>query len=410
MYEGIGIMHKIKIKKQNIPILLCCIGIFLFPSILRGQLLGSMGQVNVIACFAWFYGTAHKILVLPGRSKKSFGSLVFAACYLVGASFLLFYVKGNDWSAIRRTLLLFMYVFPAFFICSTIDGKLAETYSRIWLDILRVICITMCIFWAFDRLTSNLVQKLWVNLYESNTLLFLLKSGRFVSYYGHPLENSSVFLMLLVWTTISKDELTSKKRLYILDTTIAMFGLAICGSKSGILLAIMVLLLCNVGLKKMKYMIAILIASLALYLSGAFDMVISRILSGLAAGDLSTGRNTALKYLVLNGTVRFDWLKGHELQYDNPVLIAALEYPFLLWAFTGGIVFTIVQYLMYFVKPGIQVLKSKRWSCLICLLALMAFYNSNNGIASFNDDLLIYSINAWLICQITAKKRRKERK
>ena len=157
-------------------------------------------------------------------------------------------------------------------------------------------------------------------------------------------------------------------------------------------------------------MIAILIASLALYLSGAFDMVISRILSGLAAGDLSTGRNTALKYLVLNGTVRFDWLKGHELQYDNPVLIAALEYPFLLWAFTGGIVFTIVQYLMYFVKPGIQVLKSKRWSCLICLLALMAFYNSNNGIASFNDDLLIYSINAWLICQITAKKRRKERK
>ena len=117
MYEGIGIMHKIKIKKQNIPILLCCIGIFLFPSILRGQLLGSMGQVNVIACFAWFYGAAHKILVLPGRSKKSFGSLVFAACYLVGASFLLFYVKGNDWSAIRRTLLLFMYVFPAFFIC-----------------------------------------------------------------------------------------------------------------------------------------------------------------------------------------------------------------------------------------------------------------------------------------------------
>lgn len=30
----------------------------------------------------------------------------------------------------------------------------------------------------------------------------------------------------------------------------------------------------------------------------------------------------------------------------------------------------------------------------------MAFYNGNNGIVSFNDDLLMYSINIWLIIQV----------
>ena len=55
---------------------------------------------------------------------------------------------------------------------------------------------------------------------------------------------------------------------------------------------------------------------------------------------------------------------------------------------------------MYFVYPGIRVLLSKKWCVLICMLVLMAFYNGNNGIVSFNDDLLMYSINIWLIIQV----------
>ena len=38
------------------------------------------------------------------------------------------------------------------------------------------------------------------------------------------------------------------------------------------------------------------------------------------------------------------------------------------------------------------------------MLVLMAFYNENNGIVSFNDDLLIYSLNVWLITQVAGRR------
>ena len=85
-------------------------------------------------------------------------------------------------------------------------------------------------------------------------------------------------------------------------------------------------------------------------------------------------------------------------------MVAALEYPFLQWSFVCGIVFTVVQYLMYFIKPGVHVLLSKKWSVFICMLVLMAFYNGNNGIVSFNDDLLTYSLNVWLITQVAGRR------
>ncbi len=170
------------------------------------------------------------------------------------------------------------------------------------------------------------------------------------------------------------------------------------------MLAILLLLLCNIGLKKAKYMIAILVLFLGLYITGTFDLIISRIMDGLAAGDLSTARNSSLETLMLNGIVDFKMMEGHAFKYGDVAMVAALEYPFLQWSFVCGIVFTVVQYLMYFIKPGVQVLLSKKWSVFICMLVLMAFYNGNNGIVSFNDDLLIYSLNVWLITQVAGRR------
>ena len=268
----------------------------------------------------------------------------------------------------------------------------------------------MCIFWILDKLLGNTIQNLWANVYQSNALLFLIRSGRFVSFYGQALENTAFFLMLLIWTTIKKDEYGKQNSTYILDVFTALFGIAICGSKSGLMLAILLLLLCNIGLKKAKYMIAILVLFLGLYITGTFDLIISRIMDGLAAGDLSTARNSALETLMLKGIIDFKMMEGHAFKYGDVAMVAALEYPFLQWSFVCGIVFTVVQYLMYFIKPGVQVLLSKKWSVFICMLVLMAFYNGNNGIVSFNDDLLIYSLNVWLITQVASKRDEGRRK
>lgn len=400
-------MIQLRIRKQDIPIITICIGIFLFPYILRECLIGTLSLINFLTYFGLIYGSRKKVLILPTNYRKSISNFIIWFCYTVFATFLLFYIKGNEWSTVRHILLLFVYIFPAIFICTKIvNREKIECYSDVWLKILQIVCRLMCIFWVVDKLFGNAIQNLWANIYQSDTLLFLISSGRFVSFYGHALENTAFFLMLLIWATVKKDGYGKHNSTYILDVITALFGIAICGSKSGLILAILLLLLCNVGLKKAKYMVVILVLFLGMYITGAFDLIISRIMEGLATGDLSTARNSSLEILMLKGIVDFKMMEGHVFKYDDVAMVAALEYPFLQWSFVCGIVFTIVQYWMYFIKPGIQVLVSKKWDVFICLLILMAYYNGNNGIVSFNDDLLIYSLNVWLITQIAGIKDR----
>lgn len=404
-------MTYLRIRKQDIPIIAFCIGIFVFPYILRERMLGSLALINFFAYFGLIYGSKKNVLILPIKYKKSIFNAVLWLCYTIVATFLLFYIKENEWSNVRRILLLFVYIFPAIFICTKIsDTDKIKYYSDVWLKFLQIVCRLMCMLWVVDKFLGNAIQNLWATIYQSNTLLYLIRSGRFISFYGHALENTAFFLMLLIWTTIKKDEYRKQNSTYILDVFTALFGTAICGSKSGVMLAILLLLLCNIGLRKTKYMITILVLFLGLYMTGAFDLIISRIMEGLATGDLSTARNSSLETLMLKGIVDFKMMKGHAFKYGDVAMVAALEYPFLQWSFVCGIVFTIVQYLMYFVKPGIQVLLSKKWSTLICLLVLMAFYNGNNGIVSFSDDLLIYSLNVWLITQVAGRKDKDRRK
>lgn len=52
---------------------------------------------------------------------------------------------------------------------------------------------------------------------------------------------------------------------------------------------------------------------LGLYITGTFDLIISRIMDGLAAGDLSTARNSSLETLMLKGIVDFKMMEGHEV-------------------------------------------------------------------------------------------------
>lgn len=397
-------MTHLRIRKQDISIITFCIGIFAFPYILRERILGSLALINFLVYFALLYGSKKNVYILPIKYKKGIFNAVIWFCYTVISTFLLFYVKGNEWSSVRRILLLFVYIFPAIFICTKIaDIDKIDHYSDVWLKVLQIVCRLMCIFWIIDKLLGNTIQNLWANIYQSDTLISLIRSGRFVSFYGHALENTAFFLMLLIWTTIKKDEYGKRNSTYILDVFTALFGIAVCGSKSGLMLAVLLLLLCNIGLKKVKYMIVIFALFFGLYITGAFDLIISRIMEGLAVGDLSTARNSSLETLMLRGIVDFKMMEGHAFKYGDIAMVAALEYPFLQWSFVCGIVFTIIQYLMYFIKPGVQVLLSKKWSIFICLLVLMAFYNGNNGIVSFNDDLLIYSLNVWLITQVAGR-------
>lgn len=182
-------MAHLRIRKQDIPIITFCIGIFVFPYILRERILGSLALINFWVYFGLIYGSQKNILILPTKYKKGIFNAAVWFCYTVVATFLLFYIKENEWSSVRRILLLFVYIFPAIFICTKIvDVDKINRYSDAWLKVLQIVCRLMCIFWILDKLLGNTIQNLWVNVYQSNTLLSLIRSGRFVSFYGHALE------------------------------------------------------------------------------------------------------------------------------------------------------------------------------------------------------------------------------
>ena len=90
-----------------------------------------------------------------------------------------------------------------------------------------------------------------------------------------------------------------------MDVFTALFGIAICGSKSGLMLAILLLLLCNIGLKKAKYMIAILVLFLGLYITGTFDLIISRLWTGLQRVICQPQEIQSLETLNVKGIVDF---------------------------------------------------------------------------------------------------------
>lgn len=396
-------MLKIRIKKHDVPIILWCIGIFLFPYILRDRIIGSIGLINLFVYVGLLMAYSKHLLYTPlAISKKSIcykGVLQLSIIVLV---MLLFYSRGNGWGILGKLRLLFAYVFPTLFIyLDFAKPSTVKNYSNKWFICLRVVCRILCLARTLDFFLDNALQKMFATLYASNTMHALIRGGRFVSYYGHSLNNTLLFLLLLAWTTVMKSIGMDSERNYLLDVAISLFGIAITGSKSGIMLAILLLLLCNIGLKKMKYVIAILLLFSVFYFSGIFDTVIDRILQGIAIGDLSSSRNTALERLLMDGTLKFDLLQGHLIDYTGTSMIAALEYPFLRWSYTVGVVFTCVLYIIDFIVPVGRIVLAKKWSSLICVLIIMAFVNGNNGISAYNDDMMIYAINIGLMTQVT---------
>lgn len=393
-----------KYCKKCVPILLLCIGTLFLPFVLRERILGKFALINIPALLSLLYAFRIEVICFPSQKSQRW----MLISYLMLASLLLLFVPGNGWSVKRRILLILIYIFPSLFICCKIcDDNCAHQYEKIWTMGLRIVCSLMCLCWVVDVIAgSAYLQTALANFYSRENLLNKLSQGRFVSFFGHPLESTGIFLMLLVWGTIEREQNPKQRMLYYVDVAIAVLGVSICGSKSGLMLALVLLFLSNVGRKKTKDLLVVILILFAFLIAGVFDLFFIRMSEGIASGDISTGRTTAVAELLSNGVLEFNFFKGHVFEYDNVGMTAALEFPFLGWAFTCGIVFTVAQYLIYFVYPGIKVLLSKNYVVLVCMLVLMAFENASNGLYSFNDDLLIYSLNIWLILQVATRYNR----
>lgn len=89
--------------------------------------------------------------------------------------------------------------------------------------------------YVIDFSLGKPIQQSLVEFFNSASVN--LNEGRFISIYGHPLCTTMVFFTFLVWTLIRK----THDKAYVPSVAVAVFGIEIFGSKSGILLALILI-------------------------------------------------------------------------------------------------------------------------------------------------------------------------
>ena len=399
-------MYNLKIKKKYLGFIACCIGIFIFPYILRNKLSTSIAAFNVVFYIGLFICFYKEVLKSPLRRKEKLSWKIWYIIYFIFSITLLFLVIKNGYDYNYKIKVVFCNVLPALIVFAVIPKeKDIKKISDYWFLFLKIICYLMVVGALFDKIIGNRMQELLADFYNVKSLDSMLNSGRLISFYGHSLINANIFLMFLLWTLIRKKKNISARN-YILNILVAILGVALTGSKSALILGAIMLVIFITDKKNIKYVIPMFVLLIIAYFSGILDTTLNRLMIGIESGDLTTSRNTALTRAIENGTISFNWFEGHFLDDDVPYVVIALEYPLLRLAFKYGIAFMVIFLITFFIYPILKIMNEKEWRILLGVVAYMIYVNGYDGISSLGDTLVLYSMNILLIisvCQLGKK-------
>lgn len=401
-------------RRYKYAISLITIGIFITPFIFRDNILPSgFYPINILTWLGYFY-----TLLLSNKgdnyifnlrfSEKKFVVVIWIYILLISISLIgnISVYKIEDIvklyiATILPTIVLFIRIKPI-----SIIPKILE----IWVKILNcsIIFITICglIDIFFEKYASLFFSK----LYDIESLYSMINQNRMVSYMGHSLDTAQVFIIYFISNYIYSTYFNKRKNknIYII---ISYLGVALTGSKLNMILLMLLTLVLNFKVKKIRNNILIILAIYCLYSFGLFDNIIYRLQFGIASGDLSTGRNVELANLYKSGELSFNMFLGNS-EVMSESMIIALEYPLLRLAFRYGSVFSIFIGVLIFIYPSVILIKRKQIDILICLLGLITSVNNQDSIAGIGDGMLIFCSTVFIILNVSQYlfKRGKELK
>lgn len=364
------------------------LGLFVAPYLLRHKLIPGSEAVwalnpVVLLTVAWLllYMLGHKYAM-----SRSFGvvrSVLFAGLVLLAFS------TGMSPSFLIACLL------PLVLLFVVVPETIFPAFFKGFMRVLNAVMLVIAACAACDVVSGFSVTKAITNFYGSDSLISMSSSGRLVSIMGHSLLTAEVALLYFALNQIASRFMGAKIN-QILVTLVAAAVVLLTGSRSAMVCLLCMIILAYSNAKNIKYCIVIIVGLLAFYLAGLFDTVIDRIMIGIKSGDMTSSRNVQLDQLVAAGVIRYDWFTGHEFDYSNNLLIIALEYPLLRFAFSYGIAFSVLLAIYLFVLPLVQTLRGLG----IVPFGLLALYfvhvNTYSSICSTQDGMLQCVIVAWL--------------
>lgn len=384
--------------------------LFLTPYLLRYKLIpGSeaIWALNPLAIFAIFW----LLLYMLGHKYAISRTVSLVKLILVAACGVLLHVAGAPISvyiAEWAPLLILLVVVPETIFPSLFKGFLKSINFS-------VAVIAACA--ALDLVTGYAVSRTIGSFYGTEGLEWLTSSSRLISYMGHSLLTAEIALAYFALNIFASKAMDLDNN-QILVTLIAVFIVVLTGSRSAAVVLLSMILISFSSTENIRYIVVIVFGMLLLYAFGIFDTLIDRVAMGIAAGDITSSRNTKLDEMTRAGIIRYDWFQGHPFEtgytsYVRASLVIALEYPLLRFAFMYGIAFSALLGIVLFILPVIYVFR-KTGVVSALLLALYFFHvNTYSSICVAQDGMLRCVLITWMfLCasQFIDYKKRSELK
>ena len=284
--------------------------------------------------------------------------------------------------------------------------KLIRTYNKF--------VYLIFIIYLVDLLTGSLIMRTladnWLtciaNWVPRGKSLF---TSRYASYLGHYLFTDVIYVGYYILNAFYKQSFFDETEKPIILHIVAVIGVISTGSKTGLLILSVLLIMFNI--KKIKYMIALIVGAFALYFAGFFNILLGR----LSTEEFSTGRFGAWQTLFSMKVMKFNLFYGigdDFFEYihrfvDFGTAGIATEFPILCLLFKVGVIGFIAYIALMLLIPGYELLRKKNLYGAGCIGAYFFLIATYNGLTAYPDTQIVYIIVVLLIELISKVAKKK---
>lgn len=367
--------------------------LFLTPYLLRHKLIPGSEAVwalNPLAVFAFFW----LLLYMLGHKYQISRTVSVVKLLLIAAVGVLLYLTD-------ATISIFIAEWaPLFILLVIVPETIFPSLFEGFLKTLNIAVGVIAACAVLDLLSGYAISEAIGSFYGTDSLLSLNGMGRLVSFMGHSLLTAEVALAYFALNFFASKVLGLEIN-KIMVTMAALVIVVLTGSRSAAAVLLSMIMISYASADNIRYIVVIIFGMLLLYIFGVFDTLLDRIAMGAASGDMTSSRNTKLKEFTQAGIIAFDWFKGHPFDagyssYVQSGLIIALEYPLLRFAFSYGIISSVLIAIVLFLLPTLYVFRKVGFVPAV-LLALYFFHvNTYSSICTAQDGMLLCTLIAWM--------------
>ena len=376
---------------DTVIILLFFLGVIITPIMVRTPFIYRMFRSMGSLCYLNYPCTLALLLSFLRLKKWTKTDLLFFAAWLL--LLIPMCVSNRELEYTKYVLAAFQNLLPVYFVFYRMNERTREKTIRLFMILFNTFIFILLAFAIEEKITNKAVIKAfrdWLverNLYAQDFIRFT-NDKRFFSFWGHPLTNALLFNGFLTLNTAwYKSRGKTIRALFYYP--FAMAGVLLSGSKTGITVCLLMLIVICWDYKKWLLLCIPIFA--ALYFSGAFNHIIYR----FTHTSLTTGRLEALEMYFgkIYSEYPFQWLHGYG---SNVAMIpglsvykvrAGFEFPLLMAALDHGIIFSVVLMAGSYLYITRRCLKKRQWVIWLCFTLFFAEVNTYNGYTLRNQDI-----------------------